>query len=96
MKITDKEILQINRIYKEVGTYAETARQVGCSAGTVKKYIIPNFDEAAAENVKTFTIDMVPKITNIDHIKDIENICELCRGLDKLEGLVEIRKEILI
>lgn len=96
MKITDKEILQINKLYKQYKTYAAVAREVGCSAGTVKKYIIPNFDEAAAENVKTFTKEMMPKITNIDHIKDIENICDLCRGLEHLADVKELRKEILI
>lgn len=96
MKITDKEILKINKLYKEFGTYASVARLVGCSAGTVKKYVIANFDEDAFNNAKTFDEKDVPHITNIDHIKDIENICDLCRGLEHLQDVMELRKEILI
>lgn len=96
MKITDKEILQINRLYKQLGTYAAVAREVGCAPSTVKKYIITDFDEDAFHNAPTFDITKMPKITNIDHIKDLDNICDLCRGAHHRERVVELRKEILI
>ena len=42
-RITNADIIKINTIYLECKTKAETARRCGFSAGTVSKYIIPNF-----------------------------------------------------
>lgn len=42
-KITNEQILEMNRQYLKLKTYAATARAVGISPSTVKKYIIPNF-----------------------------------------------------
>lgn len=42
-KVTPDDILQMNTLYLELKTYAAVARKTGFSAGTVKKYIIPNF-----------------------------------------------------
>ena len=38
-RVTNDDIIQINEVYAAVGTYAETARQTGFSASTVKKYV---------------------------------------------------------
>ena len=48
-KVTPDDILQMNTLYLELKTYAAVARKTGFSAGTVKKYIIPNFTPAAEE-----------------------------------------------
>ena len=48
-KVTPDDILQMNSLYLELKTYAAVARKTGFSAGTVKKYIIPNFTLAAEE-----------------------------------------------
>jgi hypothetical protein len=37
-KLTDEKIREIQEAYKRLGTYAATAREVGVSASTVKKY----------------------------------------------------------
>lgn len=50
-KVTPDDILQMNILYLELKTYAAVARKTGFSAGTVKKYIIPNF-APAAEKIK--------------------------------------------
>ena len=97
MKITDKEKLEINRIFKECGTYAETARRVGCGAGTVKKYIIPNFQEIDEENIIRFTEADLPTSFSIEPFKDLENICDVCElGEEQWEEIRELQKEILI
>jgi len=46
MKIGPEEIVKINEAYKATGTYAAAARIVGCSPGTVKRYIIPDYESA--------------------------------------------------
>lgn len=48
-RVTNEDILLMNKIYAETKTYAETARQTGFSASTVKKYINPNFEVSAVE-----------------------------------------------
>lgn len=42
-KITQEKIVEINIAYLKYKTYSGAAKEVGVSAGTVKKYIIPNF-----------------------------------------------------
>ena len=37
---TPENIEKINKLYYEIGVKAEVARQLGCSAATVSKYII--------------------------------------------------------
>ncbi len=43
--ITQKEIKEINRLYAKLHTYAAVARATGFSPATVKKYVIPNYNE---------------------------------------------------
>ena len=44
-KITQDKIIEINRMYKRLRTYAAVARELGISPGTVKKYVLPDFSE---------------------------------------------------
>ena len=37
-KLSEEKIAKIRRVYNEVGTYSGTAKIVGCSPATVKKY----------------------------------------------------------
>lgn len=37
-KLGEEKIAEIRRVYNELGTYSGTAKQVGCSPATVKKY----------------------------------------------------------
>ena len=48
-KVTQDDILQMNLLYLELGTYAAVARKTGFSAGTVKKYIAENFTPPAPQ-----------------------------------------------
>lgn len=41
--ISSEQIIEINELYKECGTYAEVARRTGVSASTVRKYVNPNY-----------------------------------------------------
>lgn len=38
-RITPNEIIEMQRLYKEYGTYAAVAREMGLSASSVAKYI---------------------------------------------------------
>ncbi len=38
-RVTPQEIVEINRLYAELGNYAEVGRRLGWSGSTVAKYI---------------------------------------------------------
>ncbi len=42
-KVTQKDIEQMNEAYLTIGTYSGVAKALGWSAGTVKRYITPNY-----------------------------------------------------
>ena len=59
-RITDEQKIEINKLYKIIGTYSGVAKEMGISPSTVKRYIIPAFnmpDETATKNI---TIDVEP------------------------------------
>ena len=51
-RVTEKEILQMNRLYQILGTYAAVGREVGRAPSTVKRYIDPNFSENESITLK--------------------------------------------
>ena len=85
-KVTPDDILQMNTLYLELKTYAAVARKTGFSAGTVKKYIIPNFTPAT-EKTKWDGI-LLPVGTFIISNEDLSEL--------EIEVLNQLRKEIEI
>ena len=55
-KVTNEDIVRINELYYKYKTYAEVARQTGFSAGTVKKYVIANWQPVIKENIIHFDL----------------------------------------
>ncbi|MBE6313324.1 MAG: helix-turn-helix domain-containing protein [Bacteroidales bacterium] len=39
LRITPEEIIEMQRLYRQLGTYAAVAREVGRSASSVSKYV---------------------------------------------------------
>lgn len=78
-KVTNEDILRINELYYKYKTYAETARQTGFSASTVKKYIIPNWAPVASENIIHFDMTQLPDYTSAAEIfRGVDNYGNLC------------------
>ena len=78
-KVTNEDILRINEIYYKTKVYAETARQTGFSASTVKKYIIPNWAPVVSENIIRFDMAQLPDFTSAAEIfRGIDNYGNLC------------------
>ena len=54
-RITPMEIIEMQRLYKEFGTYAAVAREIGRSASSVSKYVqmkgVPNNIRIAVDNL---------------------------------------------
>jgi len=58
-RITPSEIIEMQRLYKELGTYAAVAREIGRSASAVSKYVqmkgVPNNIRLAVETLSQQT-----------------------------------------
>jgi len=92
VRITPEIITQINNRYYELHTYAAVARELGISAGTVKKYVDPNFTPYNADNEVHFTIDMLPPIgSGIARFRGVDNFGALCIMSD--EEFTEIKSD---
>lgn len=94
-RVTDEDILKMNMIYYECHNKAETARQVGFSASTVAKYLIPNFtpiDEESFKNeVEEKDILFNPEIFRLSCWNDLISLTE-----QEKEEMELLRKEVLI
>ena len=56
-RVSVDDIRQMNEIYYQCKSYAETARQTGWSASTVKNYIDVNYKPVIEENKIRFNIE---------------------------------------
>ena len=93
-RVTNDDILKINEIYAEVGTYAETARRTGFSPSTVKKYVNPNFSAAQAAT-KTVEIEITDSF--LPYPEDGFTWRELMLLTPaEIDEIKELRKEVLI
>lgn len=97
-KVTNEDILCINELYYKHKTYAEVARQTGFAASTVKKYVIPNWQPVAIENIVHFNLEQLPDFKEaVKVFRGIENYGSLCQltSLEK-EGIKELWKELAV
>ena len=95
-KVTNEDILRINEIYYKTKVYAETARQTGFSASTVKKYIIPGWKPVAQEKIVRFNLSQLPEFdTSI--FKNVDNYGSLCVLTEReVEKMTELWKELAL
>lgn len=97
-RVTNEDILRINEIYYKTKVYAETARQTGFSASTVKKYVIPGWEPVKEENAIRFEQSQVPDFTEAVKIfRGIDNYGDLC-ALTEFEQkeIEELWKELAV
>lgn len=95
-KVTTDDILKMNELYYKYHTYAQVARETGFSASTVSKYVDKNWKPIEAENLKHFTISMLPDFTT-DMFVGVENYGELCVLTDQeREEIKELWGELAV
>lgn len=95
-KVTNEDILRINEIYYKTKVYAETARQTGFSASTVKKYVIPGWKPVVAEDIQRFDIKDLPKL-DVSIFKGINNYGNLCVLTEnEQEEIKDLWKELAV
>lgn len=68
-KLSDEKILEIQKVYKEVGTYSGTAKIVGCSPATVKKYCFG--DGCTVAGAAAVVKEKVPFTKEIPPVEDV-------------------------
>lgn len=96
-RITEEQKVQINILYLKYKTYAAVAREMGISAGTVKKYVVKDFSMPEKENVKRVGSDsIVPieqigeEILSIPNLMDLGVLCTLAENeREEMKGLWE-------
>lgn len=64
-RITEQQKIQINELYAKYGVKAQVARELGISAASVSRYIIPNYIPIAQRSLNLKPIEtetFVPEI----------------------------------
>ena len=91
--ITQEDKKLINKLYKELGTYAAVSRATGFSPGTVKKYIIPNYTEVNEETIIHYSREALPEFQP-ERFRNCDwgEMCVLSN--DELEEITTLWKEL--
>ena len=94
-RITVDDIRKINDIYYQCHSYAETARQTGWSASTVRNYVDKNYNPVIEDQIHRF--DPNTELPDFDETKfeGIDNFGDLCVLSDEEVAEIEqLWKEI--
>ena len=96
-RVSVDDIRQMNEIYYKCKSYAETARQTGWSASTVRTYIDKNFSPVLEDKIHRFDPDTEMPEFSTEMFEGIENYGDLCvlSEKEKIE-IVDLWKEIVI
>lgn len=97
-RISTEKIIEINEAYLKIGSYAGTARAVGVSPSTVKKYI--KKDYVPANEVKRIQIDTVAMKERLENYniskEELEKPYLLMLTDEEKEEIKEFWKELII
>ena len=96
-RVSVDDIRQMNEIYYQCKSYAETARQTGWSASTVRSYIDKNFSPVLEDNIHRFNPDTELPEFSTKIFEGVENYGDLCVLADeeKIE-IVKLWEEIVL
>lgn len=96
-RVTADDIRKMNEIYYQCKSYAETARQTGWSASTVRAYIDKNFSPVLENKIHRFDPNTELPEFSTELFEGIENWGVLCVLSDeeKIE-IVELWEEIAL
>lgn len=96
-RVSVDDIRQMNEIYYQCKSYAETARQTGWSAATVRNYIDKNFSPVLEDKIHRFDPNTEMPEFSTETFEGVENWGSLCVLSDeeKIE-IVELWEEIVL
>lgn len=96
-KVTVDDIRRMNEIYYQCKSYAETARQTGWSASTVRNYIDHNFSPVLEDNIHRFNPDTEMPPFDEKKFEGLDNFGLLCILSDaEYEEIKELWKELSV
>lgn len=88
-RVTNEDKILFNELYSKIGTYAGVAREVGFSAGTVKRYIEPNYIPVAKRTAVKFKGTIKP-LEDLVEVQDWESYLRLSeKEIEELKSLSE-------
>ena len=91
-KITEDQKLQMNILYKRLGTYAAVAREIGCA---VPRYRVEDFIEPEKIQQKLFVPAILPELDlSLFSEKTLAELCVL--SIEEKEEVRELWKEMLM
>ena len=68
MKVTPPDIIKMNELYQQLGSFAGVARATGFSASTVKKYVDADYTPPKEREIQRFEGDL-PQIIDVLRFK---------------------------
>ena len=97
-KVTIDDIKKINEIYFKCHNYAETARQTGWSASTVRAYVDKNYNPITENEIIRFNPDTdFSDELGIKQFRGVKNYGDLCvLTNEELEEIKNLWKELSI
>lgn len=94
-RVTVDDIRQMNEVYYHCKSYAETARQTGWSAATVRNYIDKDYSPVENTEIRRFNPETDFPPFSIALFHGVENYGELCCLSDEERNeIVELWKEL--
>lgn len=97
-RVSLDDVRKINEIYYKCHSYAETARQTGWSASTVRSYVDPNFNPVTEDKIHRFDPDTEFKgFDNYEIWEGLDNFGVLCTLSDEeYEEIKQLWEELTI
>lgn len=91
-KLSEEKIAEIRRVYNELGTYSGTAKAVGCSPATIKKYTQEEY--TPDPTVRVSFSEILPPVEELawPSEEEISNMARLTEA--ELEEIKELWKEL--
>jgi hypothetical protein len=92
-KVTDEDIKKFNKLYMLSHNYSAVARITGFTPGTVKKYIIPDYEEVEEANITRYSGEL-PTFDEVKFFRETDwsHICELSE--EEKEEMKNLWKEL--
>lgn len=91
-RVQPDDIIKMNELYIVIGTYAGVAREVGFSAGTVKRYIIADFvSKDKMEPIDRIDFN-IPSMSQLKYPKDWDAFLQLAK--EERVNIKELQKTI--
>lgn len=96
-RLTEEDKLRINEVYYLTHSYAETARQTGFSATSVKKYVLPDFKPQTNIEKITFNEEEIPNQIDYEPFVNSDNWGEFCElAEEEKEEMKDLWKELVL